>query len=69
MRYEVPNVNTMFNKIVGVKEIMTLLKVMKITQVEFESIIDKITVNEDTAIVMGHDEPRINTNKSWVFYE
>lgn len=55
-----------FNKIVGVKEIMTLIKVMKITQVEFESIIDKITINEDIATVMGHDEPNVKTAKDGV---
>ena len=58
-----------FNKIVGVKEIMTLIKVMKITQVEFESIIDKITINEDIATVMGHDEPNVKTAKDGVANE
>ena len=58
-----------FNKIVGVKEIMTLIKVMKITQVEFESIIDKITINEDIATVMGHDEPNIKTAKDGIANE
>lgn len=58
-----------FNKIVGVKEIMTLIKVMKITQVEFESIIDKITINEDIATVMGYDEPNVKTAKDGVANE
>ena len=58
-----------FNKIVGVKEIMGLIKVMKITQVQFESIIDKITINEDIAIVMGHDEPNVKTAKEGVANE
>ncbi len=58
-----------FNKIVGVKEIMTLIKVMKITQVQFESVIDKITINEDIAIVMGHDEPSVKTAKEGVANE
>ena len=46
-----------FNKIVGVKEIMGLVKNQKITQVKFTTIIDKVTINQNIAIVMGHDEP------------
>lgn len=52
-----------FNMIVGVKQIMGLINNQKITQVKFTSIIDKITINQNVAIVMGHDEPDVTTAK------
>ena len=58
-----------FNRIVGVKEIMGLVRNQKITQVRFESVIDKITVNQNIAIVMGHDQPDEKTAASGVAKE
>ena len=58
-----------FNRIVGVKEIMGLVKNQKITQVKFETIIDKITINQNIAVVMGHDQPDEKTAASGVAKE
>jgi hypothetical protein len=58
-----------FNKIVGVNQIMGLVRNQKITQVQFETIIDRITINQDIAIVMGHDKPDEKTASSGVAKE
>jgi|GEM_PF-1219123 len=58
-----------FNRIVGVKEIMGLVRNQKITQVRFETIIDKVTINRNIAIVMGHDQPDEKTAASGVAKE
>ena len=58
-----------FNRIVGVKEIMGLVKNQKITQVKFKTVIDKVTINQNIAIVMGHDEPDEKTASSGVAKE
>lgn len=58
-----------FNKIVGINEIMGLVRNQKITQVKFENVIDRITINDNIAIVMGYDKPDDNTAASGVAKE
>jgi len=50
-------VRSPYNKIAGIKQLFAVFANPNATHVRFETVIEKITINQNVAIVMGRDTP------------